>query len=101
MVCSIGFEKTFCDLLPKYPGLIFIPIFSCFSFGPIDVKSSCCANGQRSLGVSFGLTWLNMCTPLIWVLPLMYSYYVSITRGDWGIGNFLFLVTAGKIICRL
>ena len=71
MLCSVGFEKTFCDLLPKYPGLILIPIFSCFTFGPIDVKSpmKCCdLSCQRSLGVSLTLTWLNMCTTVICVV---------------------------------
>ena len=71
MVCSVGFEKTFCDLLPKYPGLILIPTFSCFTFGPIDVKSpmKCCdLSCQRSLGVSLTLTWLNMCTTIICVV---------------------------------
>ena len=71
MVCSVGFEKTFCDLLPKYPGLILIPVFSCFTFGPIDVKSpmKCCdLSCQKSLGVSLTLTWLNMCTTIICVV---------------------------------
>merc|ERR1712037_271058 len=70
MVCSVGFEKTFCDLLPKYPGLILIPVFSCFTFGPIDGKSprTCCdLSCQRSFGVSLTLTWLNMCTTIICV----------------------------------
>ena len=81
MVCSVGFEKTFCDLLPKYPGLILIPIFSCFTFGPIDVKSpvKCCdLSCQKSLGVSLTLTWLNMCTTIICVFLAFYSLYIAI-----------------------
>ena len=106
MVCSVGFEKTFCDLLPKYPGLIFIPIFSCFSFGSIDVKSSCCdltcQNGQRSLGVSFCLTWLNMCTTIcVPLCVLLITSYNSITGDDWGFGYLFFLVAVGKIIFRI
>ena len=102
IVCSVGCEKTFCDLLPKYPGLVLIPIFSCFTFGPIDKKSSkccdlSCQNEERSLGVSFALTWLNMCITAICVMPLIVSYTNSYPEADW-YGGLLFLLIAGKMI---
>ena len=100
MICSVGCEKTFCDLLPKYPGLVLIPIFSCFTFGPIDGKSSkccdlSCQNGEKSLGVSFALTWLNMCITAISVIPLIFSYS-SYSTDYWG--PLSYVLIAGKMI---
>ena len=67
MVISVGWKKTFFELVPRYPGLIVMPAFTVFTFGPIRSSVSCCYGdsfghrGIRQFGLSFDLSWINIC----------------------------------------
>ena len=70
MITSMGWKRTFTELVPRYPGLIMMPAFTSFTFGPIDTQANgfpfCCGGDSfgncRSgqLGLSFDFSWINI-----------------------------------------
>ena len=58
---TVGGPRTFCDLLPRFPGLFLFPIFGPFIFGP----QNCCRSGNNNskMQLSFFHTYINI---LIW-----------------------------------
>ena len=66
MVISVGWKKTFFELVPRYPGLIVMPAFTIFTFGPVRSSVSCCYGDSfghcrtGQLGLSFDLSWINI-----------------------------------------
>ena len=58
---TVGGPRTFCDLLPRFPGLFLFPVFGPFMFGP----QNCCRSGNNNskMQLSFFHTYVNI---LIW-----------------------------------
>ena len=75
MVISVGWKKTFSELVPRYPGLFLTPAFTSFIFGPIELQSSGgdSFNHIRSgkFGLSFGLS-CDFCR-LWWYPPIVFD----------------------------
>ena len=48
MIATMGWKRTFTELVPRYPGLILMPAFTGFTFGPIDTQANglpfCCGS---------------------------------------------------------
>ena len=67
LIIAVGWKKTFCEILPKYPGLLLMPSLTNFTFGPVQPSETClcgdsighCRTGQ--LGMSYDLSWINIC----------------------------------------
>ena len=81
-IWTVGFKKTFTELVPRFPGLFLFPIFGLFTFGPKSKQNCQCSSyGNNEMQVSFPHTYVNL---LLWVLgffgvalyldPYHYSY---------------------------
>ena len=78
---SVGGPKTFCNLLPRFPGIFLFPVFAPFIFGP----KKCCGcrePNDNKMQLSFFHSYINI---LIWgggAVPVFYHRlrYHSIER---------------------
>jgi len=97
MVISVGWKKTFSELVPRSPGFLIMPALTCFTFGPVNFKSSgqgfCCYGGDsfdhfesREFGLSFDLSWINIGISCLTILLSPLLYLVS---GDDAVFDFL------------
>ena len=65
-IWTVGFKKTFTELLPRFPGLFLFPIFGLFTFGPKSHQNCQCPSyGNNKMQVSFLHTYVNLS---LWVL---------------------------------
>ena len=63
---TVGFKKTFTELLPRFPGLFLFPIFGLFTFGPKSHQNCQCPSyGNNKMQVSFLHTYVNLS---LWVI---------------------------------
>ena len=63
---TVGFKKTFTELVPRFPGLFLFPIFGLFTFGPKSHQNCQCPSyGNNEMQVSFTHTYVNLS---LWVL---------------------------------
>ena len=66
MVISMGWKMTCSELIPRYPGLLLMPVFTPFTFGPINRSHSGCCSGCNSkwtkgkFGLSFTFSYINI-----------------------------------------
>ena len=61
LLTAIGLRKTF-RLVTRYPGILFIAMFSLWTIGPVSKsksKSCCQLFKQEKLGISVKFTWIN------------------------------------------
>ena len=61
LLTAIGLRKTF-RLVTRYPGILFIAMFSFWTIGPVSKsksKSCCQLFKQEKLGISVKHTWIN------------------------------------------
>ena len=66
---TVGFKKTFTELVPRFPGLFLFPIFGLFTFGPKSHQTCQCSSyGNNEMQVSFTHTYVNL---LLWVLGFL------------------------------
>ena len=59
---AVGGPQTFCNLLPRFPGIFLFPVFAPFVFGP----QKCCGyreSNDNKMQLSFFHTYINV---LIW-----------------------------------
>ena len=67
-IWTVGFKKTFTELVPRFPGLFLFPVFGLFTFGPKSQKTCQCPSYQNNeMQVSFTHTYVNLS---LWVLEL-------------------------------
>ena len=65
-IWTVGFKKTFTELVPRFPGLFLFPIFGLFTFGPKSQKNcQCHSYGINEMQISFVHTYVNLS---LWVL---------------------------------
>ena len=65
-IWTVGFKKTFTELVPRFPGLFLFPIFGLFTFGPKSTKGcQCLSYGNNKMEISFTHTYVNL---ILWVL---------------------------------
>ena len=65
-IWTVGFKKTFTELVPRFPGLFLFPIFGLFTFGPKSQENCQCPSyGKNEMQVSFTHTYVNF---LLWGL---------------------------------
>ena len=65
-IWTVGFKKTFTELVPRFPGLFLFPIFGLFTFGPKSHQNCQCPSyGNNEMQVSFLHTYVNLS---LWVL---------------------------------
>ena len=65
-IWTVGFKKTFTELVPRFPGLFLFPIFGLFTFGPKSHQNCQCPSyGNNEMQVSFPHTYVNLS---LWVL---------------------------------
>ena len=65
-IWTVGFKKTFTELVPRFPGLFLFPIFGLFTFGPKSHQNCQCPSyGNNEMQVSFTHTYVNLS---LWVL---------------------------------
>ena len=69
-IMSIGFKNTF-KTLYRYPTLVILPIFSCWTFGPSGKLSGCSLNQENKIILSIKHTWINFGLSLIMSLILI------------------------------
>ena len=61
-IWTIGGRQTFCNLLPRFPGIFLFPVFGPFMFGP--QKCNCCkTSSNNKMQLSFLHTYINI---IIW-----------------------------------
>ena len=60
-IWTVGFKKTFTELVPRFPGLFLFPIFGLFTFGPKSHQNCQCPSyGNNEMQVSFPHTYVNL-----------------------------------------
>ena len=65
-IWTVGFKKTFTELIPRFPGLFLFPIFGLFTFGPKSHQNCQCPSyGNNKMQVSFTHTYVNLS---LWVI---------------------------------
>ena len=65
-IWTVGFKKTFTELIPRFPGLFLFPIFGLFTFGPKSEQDCQCPSyGNNEMQISFPHTYMNLS---LWVL---------------------------------
>ena len=70
---AVGVPQTFCNLLPRFPGIFLFPVFAPFIFGP----KKCCGcrePNDNKMQLSFFHTYGNI---LIWgggAVPIFYHF---------------------------
>ena len=67
LLTAIGLRKTF-RLITQYPGILFVPMFSLWTIGPIsksETKSCCQLFKQEKLGISAKFTWINFILSMV------------------------------------
>ena len=101
-IWTVGFKKTFSELLPRFPGLFLFPIFGLFTFGPKSQENCQCPSyAKNEMQVSFTHTYVNF---LMWGLGFFgVALYVapwSLTyRGYWS--AFMIILPPGFMIFLL
>ena len=67
LLTAIGLRKTF-RLITQYPGILFVPMFSLWTIGPVsksESKSCCQLFKQEKLGISAKFTWINFILSMV------------------------------------
>ena len=60
-IWTVGFKKTFTELVPRFPGLFLFPIFGLFTFGPKTHQNCQCPSyGNNQMEISFTHTYVNL-----------------------------------------
>ena len=76
--------KKTCKALLKYPGILILPLFSFWVIGPKSKSyfSSCCSK-VKEIGISFSLSWLNICLTIGGYLIIMIPVVKSLCEGPY------------------
>ena len=98
---AVGGPHTFCNLLPRFPGIYLFPVFAPFMFGP----QKCCGYrgpNNNKMQLSFFHTYINI---LIWgvggVVILQTSSLTRYGRSSDTLELFLLSILPGMILTIL
>ena len=81
---AIGLQKTI-SIIIRYPGILIVSIFSCWTVGPVKTSNSSCQDiftRTESIGISPIHTWVNLAITVALSICYGISYYPT-SRFDW------------------
>ena len=70
---TVGVRQTFCNLLPRFPGIYLFPVFAPFMFGP-QKCCGCSKSNDGKMQLSFLHTYINI---VIWGGGALMALYIS------------------------
>ena len=85
---AIGLQKTI-SIIIRYPGILIVSIFSCWTVGPVKTSNSSCQDifgRTESIGISPTHTWLNLIITVVFSISYGLFYYPE-SQYAWAIGD--------------
>ena len=89
---AIGLQKTI-DTITRYPGILIVSIFSCWTVGPVKTSNS----RTKSIGISPTHTWVNLAITVVFSISYGILFYPDRKR-EWPILLALILPTVIYIL---
>ena len=94
---AIGLQKTI-SIIIRYPGILIVSIFSCWTVGPVKNSNSSCQDifaRTESIGISPIHTWVNLAITVALSIYYGISYYPTY---DWWISLAFIIPTVVLIL---